>query len=140
MKFWSWASLVVFMAAALGLVACAPRTGEAPRPDEPAPISAAELMPRLQAGSAPFLLDVREPEELQGPLGALPGVKNIPLGQISERVEEIPRDREVVVICRSGSRSHSAIQWLQSQGYHNLRNLEGGMLAVRNAEGTAPEE
>jgi len=77
---------------------------------------------------------------LQGPLGALPGATNIPLGQISERVEEIPRDREVVVICRSGSRSHSAIQWLQSQGYHNLRNLEGGMLAVRALAGAVPEE
>jgi rhodanese-related sulfurtransferase len=131
MKPWAKVGLGLVMTTAVGLSACAPQVGEAPRSDEPAVISASDLLTRMHEGSAPFLLDVREPEELRGPEGVLPGVKNIPLGQISEHVDEIPRDQEVVVICRSGARSHSAIQWLQSQGYTRLRNLEGGMLAVR---------
>lgn len=94
-------------------------------------LSAKELVERLQAGEDLFVLDVREPEELHGPLGALPNVRNIPLGQISQQAETIPQDREVVVICRTGSRSRSAIQWLTSLGYKNLRNLNGGMSAVR---------
>jgi rhodanese-related sulfurtransferase len=131
MKSWLQIGLGLALTATMGLGACAPQVGETPRSDEPAVITASDLLTRMHEGSTPFLLDVREPEELLGPEGALPGVKNIPLGQISERVEEIPRDQEVVVICRSGARSHSAIQWLQSQGYRRLRNLEGGMLAVR---------
>lgn len=128
---WSRFGIGLAMALAVGLGACAPQVGEPPRYDEPAVISAAELLARLQSGPAPYLLDVREPEELQGPEGVLPGAVNIPLGQISERADEIPRDQEVVVICHAGMRSRSAIQWLRSQGYSRLRNLDGGMLAVR---------
>ncbi|MEW6516472.1 MAG: rhodanese-like domain-containing protein [candidate division FCPU426 bacterium] len=132
-KPWQVPATVIAVMVAWAGGGCAPQVGETPRYDLKPVITASEYLSRVESGTAPFLLDVREPEELQGPLGALASAHNIPLGQISERMEEIPRDREVVVVCRSGSRSHSAIQWLQSQGYTRLRNLEGGMLAIREA-------
>lgn len=52
----------------------------------------------------------------------------IPLGEIPTRMNEIPRNREVYMICRSGSRSARAIEYLQTQGFGNLINVEGGTL------------
>ncbi len=78
-----------------------------------------------------FLLDVREPVELA--VEQVPGAVNIPLGQLRARLEELPRDREILVICRSGQRAHTAVRILLQNG-HKARNLSGGMLshAVRS--------
>lgn len=73
-----------------------------------------------------FVLDVREPYEYEiSNLGGL----NIPLGELSERLAEIPQEGEVVVHCKSGARSARAIHLLEKEGYTNLLNLEGGILA-----------
>jgi len=73
------------------------------------------------------LLDVREPHEWNA--GHLDGAIHIPMQQVPARIDEVPRDKEVVVICRSGARSARVQQFLQSQGYTRVKNLTGGMSA-----------
>jgi rhodanese-related sulfurtransferase len=79
---------------------------------------------------APFLLDVREPEEYRQ--GHIAGSKLIPLGQLQQRLPELPRDREIICVCHSGSRSSSATRALASAGYSAV-NLRGGMLGWSRA-------
>ena len=74
----------------------------------------------------PFLLDVREPDEFEA--GHAPGAVLRPLGQVPEAVSDLPDGRTVLVICRSGSRSARATQFLRHQGIDAV-NLEGGMQA-----------
>jgi rhodanese-related sulfurtransferase len=95
------------------------------------PLKASELLQKISSGEKLYLVDVRQPEELTGPLGALPGVKNIPLPDFGSRFIEVPKDREVIILCRSGNRSSQAVSLLIRQGYTRIQNLEGGMLAVR---------
>lgn len=77
-------------------------------------------------GEAPFtILDVREPAEFA--FGHIPGAINIPLGELEERFSEIDKDKEVDVICRTGSRSDLASQKLANNGYQNVKNVIPGM-------------
>ncbi len=88
-----------------------------------------ELRERLERGGPVFLLDVREPYEwLIGNLESA-GAVLIPLGELPRRLQEVPRDRPVVVYCRSGSRSRQAAGTLRSAGWERVRNLRGGILA-----------
>jgi rhodanese-related sulfurtransferase len=73
-----------------------------------------------------FLLDVREPVELA--VEQAPGAVNIPLGQLRARLGELPRDREILVVCRSGQRAYYATRMLLQQGF-KARNIPGGMLS-----------
>ena len=73
-----------------------------------------------------FLLDVREPVELS--VEGVPGALNIPLGQLRTRLEELPRDREILVICRSAQRAYTATRILVQNGL-DARALSGGTLA-----------
>ncbi len=73
-----------------------------------------------------FLLDVREPVELI--VETLPDAVNIPLGQLRSRLGELPRDREIHVICRSAQRAYSATRILLQHGF-KARNVSGGMLS-----------
>lgn len=94
-------------------------------------ITALELKDRIDSDSVPVLVDVREAFERDiADLPAL-GQMRIPMAEIPGRMGEIPRDREVVFYCRSGSRSGSAVQFLQAQGYESVVNLQGGVLAWR---------
>lgn len=94
-------------------------------------LKAEALMQKIKSGQKIFLVDVRQPEELVSPLGALPGAKNIPLPELGRRFAEIPKNRDVVLICRSGNRSGQALRFLKQQGYTRVQNLDGGMLAIR---------
>jgi molybdopterin/thiamine biosynthesis adenylyltransferase/rhodanese-related sulfurtransferase len=89
-------------------------------------LSPADLAARLSAGDDLVLVDVREPHEWNA--GHLPEAKHIPLAQVPSRLDEIPRDREVVMICRSGARSAHAQQFLRQSGYEKVLNLAGGMM------------
>ncbi|MFN2123221.1 MAG: FAD-dependent oxidoreductase [Candidatus Promineifilaceae bacterium] len=73
-----------------------------------------------------FLLDVREPVELA--VERVPEAVNIPLGQLRERLEELPRDREIQVICRSAQRAYYATRILLQNGFE-AKNISGGMLS-----------
>ena len=74
-----------------------------------------------------FLLDVREPMELA--VESVPNAVNIPLGQIRARLNELPRDREIHVICRSGQRAYYATCILLQHGF-NAKTISGGMLSL----------
>ena len=77
-----------------------------------------------------FLLDVREPVELA--VESEPRAINIPLGQLRARLAELPRDREILVICRSGQRAYYATRMLLQKGF-KARTLSGGMLSRTHA-------
>jgi rhodanese-related sulfurtransferase len=85
-----------------------------------------EVQEKLKYGNRPFLLDVREKQELRA--GYISGAKSIPLGQLNRRMKELPKNREIVCVCRSGNRSRSAARQLIAAGY-SASNMKGGMLA-----------
>ena len=70
-----------------------------------------------------MLLDVRTPQEFSG--GHIAGAVNISLQSLSQRIEEIPQDRPIVIYCRSGSRSKTAANMLASAGYADVYDLGG---------------
>ena len=75
-----------------------------------------------------LLLDVREEEELEQ--GVLPDAVSIPMTEIMERTDEVPRDRPILCICRSGGRSQQVAMFLAFNGYEHVANLAGGMHAL----------
>lgn len=90
-------------------------------------ITAEQLKKRIDAGENLFVLDVRNPNEFA--ICRIPGTVPLPLPELPARVAEVPKDREVIVHCKSGMRSAKAIEFLKSQGYTKLVNLTGGILA-----------
>jgi rhodanese-related sulfurtransferase len=78
------------------------------------------------------VIDVREPDEFNGPLGHVPGAKLIPLGALVERCAVLDRQAPVVVVCRSGARSAQATLMLGKAGFDKVANLSGGMLRWRS--------
>jgi len=89
-------------------------------------ITPAQLAEKLSSGADVVLVDVREPYEWNA--GHIESATHIPLQQVPQRLTDIPKDREVVLICRSGGRSAHAQQHLiQQHGYTRVLNLVGGM-------------
>jgi sulfur-carrier protein adenylyltransferase/sulfurtransferase len=74
-----------------------------------------------------FLLDVREDYEYEA--GHISGSKHIPLGQLAERLNELPRDGQLIIHCKSGARSAKALALLTEKGFSNAWNVTGGILA-----------
>jgi glyoxylase-like metal-dependent hydrolase (beta-lactamase superfamily II)/rhodanese-related sulfurtransferase len=77
------------------------------------------------------VVDVREPEEFNGPLGHVPGARLVPLGMLLQRQDLISKEKPVVTVCRSGARSAQASQMLGKAGFDKVANLSGGMLRWR---------
>ncbi len=77
------------------------------------------------------ILDVREQNEWDA--GHIPGALLIPMGQVADRLSEIPTDKTVIVQCRSGNRSSQVTDFLRNQGYSNVHNLSGGLNAWQSA-------
>ena len=91
----------------------------------PGEIDPKQVPTKAQAGA--FLLDVREPAEWAD--GHIEGATLIPLGQLAARVAELPTDREIICICRSGARSAHAQSALDRSGHFGTSyNMAGGML------------
>jgi rhodanese-related sulfurtransferase len=90
-------------------------------------IDVKQLQQRLMDKPTPFLLDVREPWEYRA--GHVPGAQLIPLGELEERIKEVPRDRPILAICHSGQRSLAAAGYLLQLGYADVSNVEGGTAA-----------
>jgi len=86
-----------------------------------------QLRQGLTAQPAPFLLDVREPWEYEA--GHVPGARSIPLAELEDRVNEVPRDRPILAICHSGQRSLAAAGYLIQLGYSAVSNVDGGTAA-----------
>ena len=93
---------------------------------------------RLASEPRPVLVDVRERDEYEGPLGHIKGSRLIPLSELPSRASELARDTPVVAVCRSGARSAQAVVMLQKAGFVDVANLAGGMLRWR-AESNAVE-
>ncbi|HEX5095670.1 MAG TPA: rhodanese-like domain-containing protein, partial [Acidimicrobiia bacterium] len=89
-------------------------------------IDAAELAARLGTADSPFVVDVREPNEFAE--WSIPTAVNVPLSELPSRIDSLPRDREVVVMCAAGGRSARAAEALVDAGLH-VANLRGGMSA-----------
>ncbi len=85
-----------------------------------------ELKDKLDQGESLKLVDVREPDEadicdIGGDL--------IPMGEVLQRIDELPQDRPLIIHCRSGKRSGKIVEKLEEKGYDNVYNLKGGVLA-----------
>jgi sulfur-carrier protein adenylyltransferase/sulfurtransferase len=90
-------------------------------------IDVTEVKAKLDRGDDFELIDVREPYEYQ--ICSIPGAKLIPLGQLPKRLNELDRNAEIVAHCKSGKRSQQAVDLLKKNGYSNVLNMTGGILA-----------
>jgi adenylyltransferase/sulfurtransferase len=107
----------------------APIEGEEQEMDTFGEVEAGELNERLASEEPPFLLDVRQPHEWDIVNLEPNGAVMIPLADLSDRLDEIPTDREIVVYCRTGARSASAAQMLVDEGFPSVFNFVGGIHA-----------
>jgi rhodanese-related sulfurtransferase len=89
-----------------------------------AEVSPEEARAKQQAGAV--IVDVREPYELRE--GYIPGAVHIPLRSLSPRMKELDPSKELVVVCRSGNRSITAVQFLQQGGFMQVSSMAGGMI------------
>lgn len=87
--------------------------------------SCQDVKARLDQGEDVVLVDVREPAEVQ--YCAIAGSVHIPMGELVQRVGEIDRERETVILCHTGGRSMQVAMFLRAQGYDNVYNLAGGI-------------
>ena len=89
-------------------------------------IDSADLQKRMAAGDDIVLLDIRTEAEVAQ--GILPGAEHLPMHLIPLRINDLPRDKEVVFYCRSGARSYHACSYMMQQGFTNVTNLRGGII------------
>jgi rhodanese-related sulfurtransferase len=78
-----------------------------------------------------LIVDVREPNEYAQIRAK--GAVLLPLGHVVNRADDLPRDRQLLLMCRTGGRSQSAAQMLQARGFDNVHNVSGGIVAWYNA-------
>lgn len=90
-------------------------------------ITVTELKAKLDAGEDLVLVDVREAKEWD--FCRIEGAILIPLNQLPYNLDQLDPSREIVLQCRSGQRSMTALRYLRDAGYSNLKNLKGGILA-----------
>ena len=90
---------------------------------------ASDVARMVEGEAPPLLVDVREPWEWAVSNLASRGARLIPLGELGERLNEIPRDRAVITYCRTGQRSRTAAQRLLDAGYADVASMSGGLVA-----------
>ncbi|MCG6941014.1 MAG: rhodanese-like domain-containing protein [Thiohalocapsa sp.] len=90
-------------------------------------IDSESLQARLAAGEDLLLVDIRTAAEVAQ--GAIPNAKHIPMHLLPLRADELPKDQDFILYCRSGARSYHACQYLAQQGYDKALNLRGGIIA-----------
>jgi len=106
---------------------CTPARPEAPVTADATDMTVTQLKARQDQGTAPTVIDVREPYEVA--ICRIPGTAFIPLAQLPGRLGEFNPSDEIVVSCRSGARSARAVAMMQARGFSRARNLAGGILA-----------
>ena len=96
-------------------------------------VSPEELARKIRSAGAPLVLDVREPEELDGGLGRVSGAMNVPLSRLQQRLGELSAHmaKDIVLVCRSGRRSEAAARILLESGFTRIFVLRGGMIGWR---------
>jgi len=90
-------------------------------------IDAADLHARIEAGEDLALIDIRSDAEIAQ--GVLPEAEHLAMHLIPLRMNDLPKDRDVILYCRSGARSYHACNFLGQQGIENVINLRGGIIA-----------
>ncbi|NCC26669.1 MAG: rhodanese-like domain-containing protein [Gammaproteobacteria bacterium] len=90
-------------------------------------IDSESLYGRISGGEDVLLVDIRTPAEIAQ--GAIPDAMQLPMHLIPIRISELPKDRDVVLYCRSGARSYQACVYMMQQGYDRVLNLRGGIIA-----------
>lgn len=90
-------------------------------------IDSESLSQRLADTEDVLLVDIRTPAEIAQ--GMIPDALQLPMHLIPLQMNEIPKDRDVVIYCRSGARSYQACAYLMQQGYNRVLNLRGGIIA-----------
>ena len=90
-------------------------------------VDAQELKTRLDAGEDIALIDIRSDAEVAQ--GVLPDSEHLAMHLIPLRMHDLPKDKDVVLYCRSGARSYHACNFLGQQGIDNVVNLRGGIIA-----------
>jgi rhodanese-related sulfurtransferase len=136
--------LFLFSFLLLALVACGGETAspavELPADEAAANVAAPLDLPAtvdvqtvadVKERSDVLVLDVREQWEYDE--GHIPGVTLLPMNEVPARLSEIPTDGTVIVTCRSGNRSGQVANYLRDQGYTNVHNMAGGILAWQDA-------
>ena len=106
-----------------------------PNPSDVPEVDAATAAAAFEAGTAVFV-DVREPDEWEE--GHIPDALHLPLAELPGRLAELPANRDLVLVCRSGGRSYAATEFLRHHGIQQAVNLDGGMIAWQ--EGHHPIE
>jgi phage shock protein E len=116
------AALIVLLFFNINLAGC--KTQES-KPASITNITAEEVVKMLSSGKDYFVLDVRSKEEFGS--GHIEGAHLIPVSELENRLAELPRDKPVIVYCRSGSRSTSAANILLDKGFKEIFNMTGGI-------------
>lgn len=119
---WPWIAVVLVLAVVLGWLYFM-QTAQPAAKGLPAEIGLSEALAKRNSGA--FILDVREPEEWRE--YHVPNSTLIPLGTLEARVNELPRDKELVVVCRSGNRSATGRDILKKAGFTQVTSLAGGL-------------
>ena len=127
----SWLLVLALAACGSGETAVSESTdlssGELDLPDTVDVQTVAEIMNRDDV----VLIDVREQSEYDEV--HIPGITLIPLGEVPQRLDEIPTDKTVIMTCRSGNRSGQATDFLRENGFDNVHNMSGGIGAWQAA-------
>jgi rhodanese-related sulfurtransferase len=134
--FWLWITLAAVAVLAIGAIFLIGRKPDVEK--SPSEISISQAYEKYQKGV--FFLDVRTQAEWDS--YHIPNTTLIPLDQLAARENEVPQDREVVVVCRSGNRSKTGRDLLSQAGYDQVTSMSGGVNAWRAAgypvEGDSP--
>ena len=117
-----WAGLGIILVVLAGIFLFKPKSA-ASADGLPLEISVSEASAMRDAGA--FILDVREPNEWEQV--HIPGATLIPLGQLASRVDELPKDQKIVVVCHSGNRSAKGRDTLLAAGFTQVTSMKGGM-------------
>ena len=125
--------MALLILATVALAACGGSSAPATVADAPAQTAALNLpvdinpakTNEIRTRDDVVILDVREDWEYAE--GHVPGAVWIPLGELPTRLNDIPKDKTVVAVCRSGNRSSQATSFLRGQGFDNVHNMTGGM-------------
>jgi rhodanese-related sulfurtransferase len=120
-------AVVIVAVAAVAAFAVSQPQGSASQALPPT-INVAEASAKRNAGA--YILDVREPSEWVD--YHVPGSTQIPLGSLASRVNEVPKDKEVVVVCHSGNRSQTGRDILLKAGFTRVTSMSGGLVAWGN--------
>lgn len=121
-------AVLILLVLLLALAACggtaAPKGAAPDLSSLPVDVTVDQAVGLLDNPNVVFI-DVREQDEYDA--GHIPGVQLIPLGSVPSRLGEIPKDKTVIAVCRSGNRSSQATKYLRDQGFDNVHNMTGGM-------------